>query len=237
LYWNEIVLVSVSFICELAMATVTTEYSSRAELSDYLYLPEVSWQTYVNLRRESDDSGRHLRITFDRGEMEIMSPSRKHEYKKRFIGRMIETYTEELNTPISSVGSTTFKDELKQKGLEPDECYYVQNEALVRDLEEIKLGVDPPPDLAIEIDITTTVVKRLPIYAAFAFPEIWRYRKGVIEVHLLGDDGQYQISNSSKCFPKLPITKLTEFLSQAGQTDETTWIRSFRAWVRESLTA
>lgn len=218
------------------MATVlSTEYESRSDLSDYLYLPEVSWQTYVNLRRESDNSGRHLRITFDHGRMEIMSPSQKHEHKKTLIGRMIEAYTEELNIPINSSGSTTFQDELAEKGLEPDECYYVQNEAAVRGLDDIKLGVDPPPDLAIEVDITTSVIKRLPIYASFGFPEVWRYRNGLIEVHLLGNDGQYSVHDSSKCFPTLPVSKLTEFLAMQGQTDETTWIRSFRAWVRESL--
>lgn len=218
------------------MATVlNTESESRAALTDYLYLPEVSWQTYVNLRRESDNSGRHLRITFDQGRMEIMSPSQKHKHKKTLIGRMIETYTEELNIPINSSGSTTFQDELAEKGLEPDECYYVQNEAAVRGLDDIKLGIDPPPDLAIEVDITTSVIKRLPIYAAFGFPEVWRYRKGLIEVHVLGEGGQYYLSDSSRCFPNLPVANLADFLTTKGQTDETTWIRGFRAWVRETL--
>jgi Uma2 family endonuclease len=218
------------------MATVTGfDIPSRAGLSDYLYLPVVSCQTYVSLRQESDESGRHLRITFDEGEMEIMSPSRKHEYTKSLIGRMIEAYTEELNIPISSSGSTTFQDELKEKGLEPDECYYVQNEAAVRNRMALQLGLDPSPDLAIDIDITTSVVKRLPVYAAFGFPEVWRYHSDTIEVHLLGSDRQYRISATSRCLPELPIEKLSEFLLRRGETDETTWIRSFRKWVRDEL--
>jgi hypothetical protein len=76
----------------------------------------------------------------------------------------------------------------------------------------------------------------MPIYAAFGFPEIWRYRNGSIEIHLLGEDGQYHTSDTSLCFPNLPISKRVEFLFQAGESEQTTWIRSFRAWVRESLT-
>jgi Uma2 family endonuclease len=166
--------------------------------------------------------------------MEIMSPSQKHERGKTLIGRMIETLTEELGIPLLSVGSTRFDDELLDAGLEPDECYYVQHEADVRG-KEIKLGEDPPPDLVVEVEITTSVIKRLPISAALGFPEIWQYTNETIVIHLLQNTGQYATAEQSQALPMVPVTRLAEHLQRCDDTDETTWIRAFRQWVRDGM--
>src|SRR3990170_9162964 len=193
-------------------------------LQEHVYLPGVSFATYESLVTEIEDR-RRLRITYDRGRMEIMSPSQGHERGKRLIGRMIETLTEELGIPILSVGSTTFKDELKDCGLEPDECYYVQHEADVRG-RKIKLGEDPPPDLVLEVDVTTSVIDRFPIYSALGFPEIWQYVDGEIMIHLLQKNGQYAIRDQSAALPMVSVKKLVEHLDRSDKTDETTWIRA-----------
>jgi Uma2 family endonuclease len=133
-----------------------------------------------------------------------------------------------------SCGSTTFKDELKDCGLEPDECYYIQHEADVRG-RKIKLGDDPPPDLVVEVDITTSVVKRLPIYAALGFPEIWQYIGSEIVIHQLQPTGIYAITPQSLALPMVPVSKLVEHLERSDQTDETTWIRVFRQWIRDGM--
>jgi Uma2 family endonuclease len=214
------------------MATVTpTPTSLPAE--EHVYLPGVSFATYDALVTEIEGR-RRLRVTYNHGEMEIMSPSQGHERGKRLIGRMIETLTEELGIAVMSVGSTTFKDELKDCGLEPDECYYVQHEIDVRG-KKIKLGEDPPPDLVLEVDITTSVIDRFPIYAALGFPEIWQYADGEIVIHLLQPNGQYAVADTSQALPMAPVTKLAEHLERCDQMDETTWIREFRRWVKSGM--
>lgn len=214
------------------MATVTPPLSS-LPFQEHVYLPGVSYSTYNALVTEIEDR-RRLRVTYYHGEMEIMSPSQGHERGKTLIGRMIETLTEELGIPVMSVGSTTFKDELKDCGLEPDECYYIQHEAAVRG-RKVNLGVDPPPDLAVEVDVTTSVIDRFPIYATLGFPEIWQYKGGDIIIHLLQPTGQYAAADKSQALSTVPIKKLAEHLARCDQTDETTWIREFRAWVQAGM--
>jgi Uma2 family endonuclease len=200
---------------------------------EHVYLPGVSYSTYEALVTEIDDR-RRLRITYRRGEMEIMSPTQDHERGKKLIGRMVEVLTEELGISIMSCGSTTFKDQLLDCGLEPDECYYIQHEANVRG-RTVKLGQDPPPDLVVEVDITTSVIDRFPIYAALGFPEIWQYVDGDIVIHLLQPDGLYSVSQKSSALPMVSTKKLVEHLDRSQQADETAWIRAFRQSVREGM--
>src|SRR5260221_3831993 len=142
------------------------------------------WETYVRLLRIFDER-RHLRITYDRGALEIMTLSPEHEQWKRLIGRLIETLTEELGLPLAEYGSMTIKRRKKLRGLEPDECFWIQNEALVRNLKKYDLRRDPPPDLIVEVDISRSAVNRMGIYAALNVPEVWRLRKEQLEFHIL----------------------------------------------------
>jgi Uma2 family endonuclease len=147
---------------------------------------------------------------------------------------MIESLTEELDIPVMSVGSTTIKDELKDCGLEPDECYYVQHEAQVRG-KTIKLGIDPPPDLVLEVDITTSAIDRFPIYADFGFPELWQYVDDEIVIHLLQPNGKYAVSDKSAALPMVATRKLVKHLARCESMNETAWIRQFRDWVRGGM--
>jgi Uma2 family endonuclease len=200
---------------------------------EHVYLPGVSYATYDALVTELEGH-RRLRITYYKGAMEIMSPSQNHERVKRLFGRMIESLTEVLDIPLMSMGSTTFKDELKECGLEPDECYYVQHEAEVRG-KTVKLGVDPSPDLVLEVDITTSVIDRLPIYAEFGFPELWQYVDDEIVIRALQSTGQYAISDRSASLPMVSVKKLVEQMKRCESMNETAWIRQFRDWVRDGM--
>jgi len=193
-------------------------------------LYDVSWSTYETLLADLDL--RATRLTYDRGNLEIMSPSREHERLKRLIGRMIETMTLEWNIPISSGGSTTIKSEMKKRGLEPDECYYIANEARMRGKDDFDINVDPPPDLVVEVDITRSSLNRMDLYAAFGVPEVWRYDGTTLHVTQLQRDGTYAPQGQSPSFPLLPLAEIPRFLDQRNATDETNWIRSFRQWVR-----
>ena len=163
-----------------------------------------------------------------------MSPTQDYERIKTLIGQMIEAITEELGISRMSCGSTTFNDQLLDCGLEPDECYYIQNEPKVRG-RTVKLGVDPAPDLVVEVYITTSVIDRFPIYAALGFPEIWQYIDGDIVIHLRQQNGEYAAAGKSIALPMIPTRKLVEHLDRCDQTDETTWIRAFLQWVRDGM--
>ena len=117
-----------------------------------IVLSNISWQTFESLVAEADQHG--TRFAYDRGILEIMSPSVKHEWYRRLLGRLVETFTLERNIPIRSIGATTLKSQLEERGLEPDESYYVTHEAAVRDCLDLDLTRDPPPDLAIEVEIS-----------------------------------------------------------------------------------
>ncbi len=204
--------------------------ATAAPAENRVLLKNVAWSTYVALASESDRAG--TRFTYYQGRLEIMSPSREHESVKRLLGRMIETATLELGIPISSGGSTTLKSYLKRCGVEPDECYYVAHEAQMRGKADFDPTVDPPPDLAIEVDISTSSIEQLPIYAALGVPEVWLCDGAEVRVWTLQADGAYRQEPRSRAFPFLPIESLQDFLSRRGETDETSLLCSFRDWVR-----
>jgi Uma2 family endonuclease len=203
------------------------------QAEERLVLNGVSWSTYEALLADLEHGG--IRLTYDQGRLEIVSPSGHHEWFARLIGRMIEAMTEELDIPVMSTSSWTLRLELKRRGLEADESYYVANEPKVRGREDLSLDRDPPPDLAIEVEISSPWIKKIPIYAELGVPEVWRYDGQRLRVELLQADGTYAASPTSAAFPFLPIEKLEVFLARRADTDETTWIRQFRAWVREEL--
>src|SRR3989304_806860 len=136
-------------------------------------LPAVPWQAYIALREQSENE--HVRMIYDRGVLEMMTPSKRHEQYGYLIGRLIDVWTEELKIDVQSCRTVTFKREDIQRGLEPDNCYYIAHELTVRDKVELDLSVDPPPDLAIEIDLGSSVTDKMALYAAFNVPEVWLY--------------------------------------------------------------
>ncbi len=127
------------------------------------------------------------------------------------------------------------REESIARGLEADECWYIQHEALVRDKKEIDLRLDPPPDLAVEIEVSRSVLDRLQIFAALKIPEVWRFDGETVIVCLLNADGQYMESDRSPTFPQLPLEELTPFFAQWDKIEQTQLVKSFRAWVRKTL--
>lgn len=204
----------------------TTEHLSEPNV---FALHNVSWEFYETCLREIGDG--NVRLTYDRGTLEFLSPSERHNRSKRLLGRLLETLTEELGIEIRSEGSTTWRKKEKQRGLEPDECYYVEHEPLVRGRETIDPAVDPPPDLVIEVEVSRRIVDRLGIYAALGVREIWRHRGEQFRVFVL-DAGEYREVDRSPSFPFLPLEDVNRFLARRNEMGETAWVREFRAWVR-----
>ena len=193
-------------------------------------LSAIPWEGYIAFTESLGE--RPVRVTYDRGEMEVMSPSSRHENRKRLLGRLIEALTEELEIDIYSSGSMTCRREDLARGLEPDECYWIEHELAVRGREDIDLDNDPPPDLALEIEISRSALDRMSIYAALGVPEVWRWDGEKLTIHVRTTRGTYRKSDRSKAFPFLPVTEFAGFLERT-KLSETQLLRSFRVWVRK----
>jgi Uma2 family endonuclease len=200
-----------------------------------ILLEGVGWETYQALLKDLEaDSGK--RLTYNQGTLEITVPLPPHESYKKLIGRFVEAATEEAETEIRSLGSTTWSREDLAKGLEADECYYIQNEPLVRGKREIDLTQDPPPDLAIEINHTSSSIDRLAIYAALQVPEVWRY-DGTTFTILTLEGNQYVSQETSQVLPMINQLDLARFIEVSPTMGETSLIRAFRQWFRTRLEA
>jgi Uma2 family endonuclease len=204
------------------------------EGAEHLLLEDVTWEFYEALLGQTQT--RHLRITYDEGRLELISPLPRHERVKQVVGGMLTILAVERGIAMRQLGSTTFRKRKKRKGLEPDQCYYVQSEWKIRTKDHLDLKVDPPPDLALEVDVTNWSIKRLPIYAALGVPEIWRHDGKQLFGLKLSRDGEYEPAEMSLAFPFLRVAELNRFLEMWPTTEETALLRAFRDWVRAGLT-
>jgi Uma2 family endonuclease len=153
----------------------------------------ISWDEYTQVLRAFAEQ-RSVRLTYDRGVLEIRTHSFGHHNSSRFLGSLISALTEEFNLPVASGGSTTLRRRKRQRGLEPDACFWIANEPRVRGLYRLNLRTDPPPDLVVEVDVTRSSLNRMAIYAALGVPEVWRLDVASLTFHLLQADGQYAAS-------------------------------------------
>ncbi|MBP0012364.1 MAG: Uma2 family endonuclease [Roseofilum sp. SBFL] len=207
------------------------DMTSLAPPRELIHLSGISWQTYDRLLQELSD--RRLRLTYYHGRLQIMAPSPEHERYKRVIGRFVETLAEELTLNIEPLGSITLKHP-DVSGAEPDECFYIQNLSAIEGKTWIDLAIDPPPDLVIEIDITSSSINRLLIYAQLGVSEIWRYDGESFEIYVLSDR-QYQLAQESLAFPGIEITQISQFLAQVGNQAYLDIIQDFRRWIQRQL--
>lgn len=198
--------------------------------SQRLQIRGLDWDRY---RRIADAlEGRHVRLTYDRGNLEFMTISAAHAHLSRLLAQFVMVLTEEFGLPRRSFGDMTCDREDLDRGLEPDECFYITNEAVVRGRDEIDLTVDPPPDLAIEVDLSPPGRNRPAIYAALGVPELWRFDGEALTASVLAPDGRYAVVGWSRCFPPVRPADLGAFLARRHETDEVSLIREFRAWAR-----
>lgn len=196
-------------------------------------LHNISWETFETLLKETGED-RVSRFAYDCGTLEIMTPLYEHENPKIQFDRFIVTLAEELEIEVKSAGSTTLKRKIANRGIEPDNCYYIQNEPAVRGRQKLDLETDPPPDLAIEIDITSSSIDKLRIYSALGVPELWRYNGRVLKFYHLVE-GEYVECEFSVAFPLVSVTDMSGFISQSKTSGEIALLKSFRAWVSEKV--
>jgi Uma2 family endonuclease len=195
-----------------------------------IQLQEVNWHEFEAIIDELGNK-RPTRIAYSDGILEIRMPSPKHEKAKVLIGDMVKILLEELDLDNECFGSSTFKRQDMAKGIEPDDCFYIENYAQAIGKDRIDLTVDPPPDLAIEVDITSKT--ELDAYRSLGVPELWQFEDGRVRINLLRD-GQYQEANFSPHFPNFPIIEgISQFLDRSQTQGRSQTLKAFRQWVRE----
>jgi Uma2 family endonuclease len=190
----------------------------------------VPWSFYEDVLAAADD--RPLRVTFDDGSIEMMAPLPEHEAPREAIGALIDVLVVERGIPSARFGSTTFRRQDRRKGLEPDKCYYFTNASRVRGMKQFDSTIHPPPDLAIEIDITSRSVLREPVYAGLGVTELWRYDGKRLTVLLLHASGKYTATSTSMLFSFLPMDRFEAFIHRMESEEQTKVLREFRDWVR-----
>lgn len=198
-----------------------------------LLLRDVSWVEFEAILAELGNH-RSTRIAYNRGVLEIMAPLPEHEYFKQSISIAIEDIAEVLEQDYETYGSTTWRKQAEQAGLEPDNCFYFQNEARVRGKLTFDLTQDPPPDLALEIGLTSRSLNRFPIYVRLGIPEIWCYDTGVLRIYLLQND-KYVQSEQSQVFPSLKIQDLPGLIAEYREQGRLALRRGIREWVKGQL--
>lgn len=194
------------------MTTTATRPETREER---ILLHDISWEEYVAVRQALWEHPA-IRMAYLEGTLEIMSPSREHEKGKKWSGRLIETWSLEMDVPLHGLGSTTFRNQAADRGIEPDECY-----CLTPDQEY--------PDIAIEVIVTHGGIDRLAIYQGLGVAEVWFFEKGRFHLHRLGPDGHRSIPRS-EVLPTLDIERLTHYVLQPNQFE------AVKAW-RDELRA
>ena len=210
------------------MATVLSPPEQR------VLLDNITWEMYESLlgaHRERSVP----RFTYDRGQLEIMSPSIEHEELKDTVALFINTLAEEMRINTRSFGSATFRRADLQRGFEPDGCFYVQSATRIQGRTELDLVVDPPPDLVIEIDLTSLSLPKFPIFAQLGVPEVWRADGRQIHIFCLAG-GQYVEHAVSSILPGITAEVITRFVRESHTLDRLTWLRHVREWVRQRET-
>ena len=195
-------------------------------------LYDVSWETYERLVSDMSDRS-SPRLTYDRGRLEIMSPTEEHEELNRSLAAVVEAVAEELEIDIRSLGSTTFRRQDLERGFEADSCFYVQSLSKLESTRKVDLELDPPPDLVIEIDISHSSMEKLALYREMGVPEVWRHDGDSVTIHVLQERG-YETPDASRAFPMLPATKLTELLETRRTQKRYEWLKSIRKWARQA---
>lgn len=202
--------------------------------ADRVVLHSVSWEQFEKIL-ESLGEHHAARIAYDNGTLEIMTPLPEHEYFKEVIGTGIQDIAEELEIDYESYGSTTWRKQSKMAGLEPDNCFYFQNEAIARGRLDLDLNKgDPPPDLALEIDITHKSLDRFPIYARLEVPELWCYENGELKIYHLRN-GAYIEAETSMALPQLPIKELPQIIERHRPEGRRSVRKAIRAWARKQV--
>ncbi len=192
-----------------------------------LRLRDIDWAEFEAILADLGDR-RQSRIAYHKGVLEVMAPSPEHESAKDFVSDVVKILLIEWDITAYPLGSTTFTQRSLSSGIEPDQCFYINNTATVQGRDRLNLDIDPPPDLAIEIDVTSRT--HLDIYLALGVKEVWRFRKAKLEINQLRN-GVYVVTPESQFFPGIDLgSQITNFIQQARSESWNRAYKAFRDW-------
>ncbi len=195
---------------------------------------QIGWEGYEKIVEALAE--RPIRTTYYGGDLELMSPLPIHETIKVWFGHFLLALSLELHFAYRSMSQTTFRRRDRDRGLEPDDCFYLSGMDKVVDWDSLNLDRDPPPDLAVEVDITSSSLDRMGVYAGLEVPEVWRYDGEKWHIHVLTTAGSYRESVSSKALPYLSLSEInTLFLETLPMADNSERFRIFTSWARERM--
>ena len=214
------------------MLTTTSTPPQQSSEEKLITLTGIKWLTFKAIMSDVGD-GRAWRVAYAEGVLEIRMPLTEHEEPKGMIESFVEAFADELDMEVRKLGALTLEREDLARAIEPDSCFYVQNESVVRG-KSINLPADPPPDLVVESDYTSSSLNKFSIYASLGVPEIWRYRNQCLQVYQLVE-GSYEPKENSLAFPCLPIAEIPAFIEQSKTIGQRAAVRLFRDRVRELL--
>jgi len=218
------------------LATPPTAVPDAAAAEQRFRLDGVAWREYVAIADALPDRP-GLRLTYDRGRLEFMTLSPLHEVWKSQLARFVTELLDEFDLNYLQAGSTTFRREDEERGLEPDDCFWIAGEARMRGRHDWDWRQDPPPDLVLEIEVSRSALGRMGIYAALRVPEVWRFDGTTLTVHRLQAAGEYGEVPFSPLFPGIPPAGLVPFLQAPPDQTFRVTLRSFRDWVRQQRAA
>jgi Uma2 family endonuclease len=193
-------------------------------------LENITWQTFKTMLAEMG-SERANKISYRQGNIEVMTPLKPHESSNRLIEVFVGVLCEELGLEVNRVGSLTLTRDDLEYGAEPDSSYYIQNELLVREKENIDLAFDPPPDLVLEVEYSRPKIDKFKLYAAMGIPEFWHYNGTTLRVYILAN-GQYSETQTSPTFAVIPIKEIPRFIEESKKIGQIAVSRAFRTWVK-----
>ncbi|MUG92453.1 Uma2 family endonuclease [Scytonema sp. UIC 10036] len=196
-------------------------------------LENISWRTFKAMLAEMSNQ-RNTKLAYDNGVLEIMSPMMPHENSNRLIDGFILVLCEEFGKEVKSAGSLTLTRDDLERGGEPDSSYYIQNESLVRDKENIDLATDPPPDLVLEVEYSRPQVDKLRLYASMGIPEFWRFNGKVLKIYVL-TSGKYSEVQTSPTFAPVSVKEIPRFIQESRKNGQIATTRAFRNWVRQQI--
>ncbi|HEY6333782.1 MAG TPA: Uma2 family endonuclease [Blastocatellia bacterium] len=208
------------------------EALSQMEPGTSLAFTDVSWDECQDVLEQAGEAS-HLRISFDSGALQVMTLSDEHESYASFLRGMITAIQLRLRTEIRSFGSMTLRNDKVRKGCEPDACFYIQNAHLIRNRLKLDLRTDPPPDIAVEVEIHHDSTNNMGIYAALGVLEIWRYNGRRLTMHLL-EQGSYQESEKSLAPPFLTRDVISNTMARLSTAGETAALVAFDEWLQKS---
>jgi Uma2 family endonuclease len=214
----------------ISQAEAIVEMIERMPANSVLIQHDAGWRDYEELLDAVGEAS-SLRICYDEGTLQVMSPSSKHEHVAKLIERLVDLLSIRQRIKVLFYGSATLKKQSEQKGAEPDACFYVQTADAVGTKEQIDFNIDPPPDVVVEIDLHHESISKFPIYVAFGVPELWRYDGDSLTIYHLRH-GEYVLANASQALPILTSAVLTKFLARSPKEDQYDIVLAFEEWLK-----